>query len=161
MSTLIGNKNNFAIEYSIVQLLPHLMGNIRLWIGGYYVGYYDSPIILGTAASELDTIRQSYGEMTIENIKNIDPKDIEKSIYSDESDEINQNMRSLMLADSTDDFLLYLYEDGDQLVFFWKLLEDHDLDYPNYDYELHTFPVSKYVYDKIVKEFSVKIKMLR
>jgi hypothetical protein len=46
VSNLIGQKTSFGFEYDIQSRNSHVMGNMRLWIEGKYIGAYDDVNIM-------------------------------------------------------------------------------------------------------------------
>lgn len=157
MSELIGNKTEFAVEYHILKEEPFVIGNIRLWIGGKYVGYFDSPTMLGVAVQSLIGVVERYGKFTIPGSLNMTAHEISKKIDSGELSDIHK----LTITETFDDFLIDIYENNSSLVFNWKLTEDSCLEYPDYDHELNTFSVQKKIFKDITYKFKNSIEKIQ
>lgn len=160
VNKIIGDKNEFAVEFLVTSEQPHVMGKICLWLGSKYIGYFDSPTVLGTALVSLVGVIKNFGNLTIPNSSNLTAKQISDRVNSDEPDGLS-SIYLLTVTENTDDFLFNVYEEGEFLVFIWMLYENPSYNYPEYSHELNKFSVNKKVFEDVVFKFRDEIERIQ
>ncbi|MGD9368243.1 MAG: hypothetical protein PVH87_21260 [Desulfobacteraceae bacterium] len=150
MKKLIGKKSEFAIEYAIKTRVPYLMGNLRLWLGGMYVGYFNEDIMLSSAQHILMHLRGRINELNNEVFTTKKVEEIYNLVYSGK---IDNGKYLLNLGDSFDDFSFFVFLRGNQINFVWKLHKEPFFDYPNYKNNINHKEIDISVFSEIVKSF--------
>lgn len=147
--TLIGDKNCFGIEYAIQSRNSHTMGNLRMWLGGMYIGAIDDVNILTSILFELE---------------GLDPQTIDGSVFSGmASDVIYESVKSesdsncdkyyFTPGEGFDDFSIVAYTSNGTFNFIWKLHDDPYFEYPDYPEGIQSAQVSVNEFQKIVMKF--------
>lgn len=132
---IIGNKEKFAIEFKILNQDYNIRGNARLWINDIYVGSLEEEIDLGMLANELNTI------LIIKN----------KSLVNDI--DFNIDMINLDGSDSLIDFRMIYTIIDKQVIFMWRLYENHNHAYLNYDKKFYCETVDIKLIKEVVSLF--------
>jgi hypothetical protein len=159
---VIGNKETFAIEFKARPERPghHLFGWLRLWLGGKYVGAYESMFILPFMLQASDRLLKS----------NVDADDFEGL----RKDEIYRNIKFEYYpdgisfgkywftpsADSFDDFSIVVYGHDDVYKFVWQLWDDPHYEYKNYPKGFQSAEVPKAEIEQVTEEFRKRLDQL-
>lgn len=154
-SILIGDRNEFAIEYQVNKNNGDLFGNICLWIGNIKIGYYEEEVLLLVAKSALERLLENIGEINRSNLAGKNKEDLFKQIYSIED---ANGIYLISPGESFDDFSFFAFSHEDTLYFCWKLHEDPFFDYDDYpkDIQLKTVPIS--VYKNVLQQWAEQLK---
>lgn len=148
-SKLIGNRDRFGVEYSIVSTNNYVMGHMKLWIDGRGVGAFEDVNILSVALNQLD----------IDDFKCIDGCNFNKYSPSDIYDLISSGVVDdayryvLGPGEAFDDFLLYWYSCGNKLNFLWKIKENPFFKYPDCSREVQFASVCCGEFVAVISEF--------
>lgn len=155
MRTLIGDKGGFGIEYEIQSSDSHVMGNMRLWLGGKYVGAFDDVNILSVALFQLEGVDSK----RIDGCEFVD--EAAGKVYEIiESGDIPDNRRYLLMpGEAFDDFSIYWYACNGNLYFVWKLIDNPFFEYPDYPRGIQSAQVSIDEFLRIVAEFRKTISI--
>jgi hypothetical protein len=146
---IIGDKSVMAIEYTVLQKKPYIMGNLVLWINDIYIGAFEDEQMLINIAHSLERL-----PVTIPN---------NNEFYKMSRDEIYHLLNKenegylVSLGEGFDDFLIYSYATGDDLNFIWKLLDEPFFNYPDYPNGLQFAKISKNVLINMVEKFKVNL----
>jgi len=140
---LIGDKNSFAIEFTIENTQHNIMGHNILWLNNQYIGAWEDISILTLV---LDSLYPMYL-----NQNDITDKDLNKILLDIENDTCT--LDTLCIDDTYDDFEKRIFKQNDEFIFIWKLYKDSYFTYKNYDYDLKIARISIKKYDKVLLEF--------
>ena len=122
MSELVGNKDKFGVEYSVVSSNRYVMGYMRLWIEGKSVGAFQDVNILSTVLRQLE----------IGDFESINGCCFDKYCPGDLYDLFLSNdfyRYVLILGNAFDDFYMYWYACGNKLNFLWKIVDNPYFEY--------------------------------
>jgi hypothetical protein len=117
MVNLIGDKNNFGVEYQIHPSRSHVMGNMRLWLGGKFVGAFEDVDMLGIALYQLE------GGVELKECHL--PNMVADQIYALMISEDIPNVRHFMPGPAFDDFIIFWYLCNKKFILFGSLLMSH------------------------------------
>jgi len=154
MRTVIGDKSRFAIEYEIQSKKAHVMGTMRLWIEGIFIGAIQDVNILSAILCHLETPSPKiqgyyyFNKITFEDIYYL--------IYR--NDDPNDAQYCFDPGESFDDFWIIYYCDNDYYNFIWRLHDNPYFEYPNYPTEVQNARVAVDEYHKIVMAFGCAIR---
>jgi len=152
MRNLIGDKNSFGIEYEIQSIeyyigtsKPYVLGHVRLWLEGKYIGAYEDIDILGVASWALEggeSMKEcQFLNMTAENI------------YELMITEGIPGVCHCDLGPPTDDFVTLFYVYNGKVHFVWKIVDEPCFQYPDYPKDVQSAAVSVEEYRRVVSEF--------
>jgi hypothetical protein len=150
-TTIIGDRNQFAIEYELLDPQPPF-GRVRLWVNGKWFGAIQREMYLYHMAKMLKwmTLREPCG-MRLVYVESADvPTD----------DELLAGV-SWSWGDSFDDFLFVLYAvEAEKLVHvLWKLEESRTGDFPGYELGPHHARVPYTIFDSVVQQYLDAIRI--
>lgn len=149
MTCLIGEKEVFGIEYEISSKDRFVMGRMRVWIEGNYLGAFDDLDMLGSAQlqfKDLDSTSPDGCEFVGKSPERIcdlidakSPEDRWRYVFSP--------------GPSFDDFFIIVYTCNDVIYFVWKLEDQPFFDYPGYPKDVQSAKVPAGSYRKVVAAF--------
>jgi hypothetical protein len=148
-AALIGDKNSFGIEYAIQSRNSHVMGNMRLWFEGGYIGAFDDVNILSSILFELE---------------GLDPKIIDGGAFIGRTvDEIYEYVKSgdnpncdkyyFTPGEAFDDFSIVAYACEGNFNFIWKVHDDSYFEYSHYPEGIQSAQVSVSDFREVVMKF--------
>lgn len=155
MHLLIGEKEKFGIELIIDSQNENgvYLGYAKLWLGGNFLGTIEDYIFIKGYLSNV-LVRMQFAK-TLDDTNFKDPAEV--------FDHLLQRLHNLDIeADSyrfsfgtmSDDFLIFAYKRGDDLVIIWKMDRDSQFsDLKNYGNEVHQYRVKQ-------SEFSEHVNFL-
>ena len=154
-SVLIGDRNEFAIEYQVNKNNGHLFGHICIWIGNIKIGYYEDEVLLLVTKGALDRLLENIGEMDRRDLAGKKKEDLFKQIYSMED---ANGIYLISPGESFDDFSFFAFSHEDTLYFCWKLNEVPFFDYDDYpqDIQLKAVPIS--VFKNVLQQWTEQLK---
>lgn len=153
---LIGNKNEFAVEYQITDV-PNMMGYGKLWIRDEFYGTNQDLIYL-----------VGYLQILLENI--LKTKSLPFPISQLSNEEIYQRIKLLSNETSdyiitsstfTDDFIGYKFRDDQNIVLVWKLRDDIKMifdDLKDYKKSVVLVRVNSQTINEVLIKFKDEIK---
>jgi len=156
---LIGDKNEFAIEYHISDT-RNMMGYGKVWIQNKFYGTNQDLIYL-----------EGYLGNLIKNILNAQQVHFPIEQFSSES--IYEQMLKLLDETSdyliisstfTDDFMGFKYRDENHIVLVWKLRDDVEMifdDLKNYSKSVVLVRVNSEIVEEVMNKFENEIKKAR
>lgn len=149
-SMVLGSKKDFAIEYSINQRNPYLMGHVRLWLNNISIGCYDEEVPLLSIQSSLVRLKNRIGELEnrdLDTAKSLgqNPMKIIASL-----DDNGKYMPGL--GESFDDFEIYVYKNDEKLNFYWQLVDNPYFNYLSYPQGIMHHSVDVSYFCKVVEE---------
>jgi hypothetical protein len=149
MRNLIGSKDGFGIEYEIHPGDYGLMGNMRLWFGGRYVGSFDDVNILSVTSSYLGGLKMENGCHFI----NEAASDV-YDLISDQLETIPDSYGYVCFNGAGfDDFIVYGYACDDKFYFVWKLVDSPAFEHPGYPKDVQSADVSIDEFRRVVAEY--------
>jgi len=151
---IIGDKNNFAIEYIICKTKPHLMGKFCLWVNNIYIGDKDEEVMLLSVNHYLKIRMSQLYVLENDIIKEMPPSKVYEYIYNEK---YNHTRYLLNLGESFDDFSTIIYLVNDCINFIWKIYEDSAYKYPDYPIGINSASVDLDEFSNIVNQFSSAI----
>jgi len=138
----IGDKNTIAIEFTIENVQPYVVGYNRLWLNGEYLGCWEDLSMLGTVVYSLcdlnlkhDTADAELNDIYIE---------FEKEIFS---------LETFCIDETYDDFAKIIIKQKDEYVFLWKLFRNSYFVYPNYSNNVKMARVKIQEYNDVMDVF--------
>jgi hypothetical protein len=162
MNSLIGDKADFAVEFSVDRassIKGNLRGRVRLWVSGIGIGNFEEIDYLSHLQFKLKSLLENCGRRENVYLNNLDDEQLitffkaqKKSIESyDEGIDIDKYYFGRVPA--FDDFcILCLYTAG-QIRFVWKLYEATNFAYPGYPKKALGGKIDLPAFEKIVTEF--------
>ncbi|MCP4088214.1 MAG: hypothetical protein GY746_00250 [Gammaproteobacteria bacterium] len=149
MCKLIGDKNNFGFEYEISPSVSHVMGNMRLWIEGRYIGSFDDTNILPTIIHQFEGLE----EFNLDGCKfqNMGVHEIYDLIISDSIPDSYNYLFSP--GEAFDDFIIIAFVCNGEIVFIWSLVENPFFEYSDYPKGIQSARVPVDVFKKNVRLF--------
>lgn len=151
MIQLIGNKNEFAVEYDVKQVKPYLTGNVCLWIGNSYIGYFHEEVMLNSVRASLCNLKRRLNELQEHEFENKSVKEIFEFIYSDRND----NGKFLLnLGESFDDFSVSVFKKNEFLTFIWRLTDKPFFEYPDYKKDIRSKTVPISIFLNVIDNFN-------
>lgn len=136
---LIGEKKDFAVEYSFSNDYPKNMGYGRIWIRNKFIGTYEDMIFLN--AYLLGTLYElKEAEYLSDDLKQLTTQQLFDEFYNND-----YRYRQYMVGGSTftDDFSIWVYKLADQTCLLWKLMQSSIFDdLKNYGQEVFSDNVS-------------------
>lgn len=147
---IIGDKMRFAIEYEIQKGGRYVMGRLRLWLSGQYIGAYDDIAMLSAILFQMEGV-----EITkLEGCEFL--KETANRIYDliESNVAFDSRRHLLMLGESFDDFSIYWFYCKGNLHFVWKLTDSPVFAYPDYPKGVQYAQIS-------VEEFIMVVSELR
>jgi hypothetical protein len=156
MQALIGDKNSFGIEYSIQSRNSHVMGNMRLWFEGRYIGAFDDVNILSSILFELE---------------GLDPQIVDGGAFIGRAaDEIYKYVKSgdnpncdkyyFTPGEAFDDFSIVVYAYEGNFYFIWKLHDDSYFEYSHYPEGIQSAQISVSDFRDVVMQFKTVLEPL-
>jgi hypothetical protein len=150
MRKVIGNKKLFAIEYEIQPGVSHVMGNVRLWLEGVYIGAIEDVNILSAILCQLEVPRPEIHENC--GFVDKDADDVYELVYV--NDVLENARHSFTPGEAFDDFSIVVFSCDGYFYFVWKLEDNAYFSYPDYPEGVQSGRVSISEYYETVSEFS-------
>lgn len=151
---IFGNKTKFAIECKVNEVSPYIMGHIRLWFQNSYIGFFNEEVMLMTSLGSLEDL---VGENRAERLKKISvPKEMsdEKLLKFLENDKGKIHDYTMFNVDeSTDDFSIHIYRDGQVMNFLWQLHRSPVKKYGNYPRKTFSAAIDFFELSNTISEF--------
>ncbi len=151
---IIGNKNEFAIEFEEVG--EKNLAKCRIWLGNIELGYYEDRIYLSYIESALTNILKK--DLNVIQFNNLTHFEIYNLIYEKLDSDLEKC--KISFGESFDDFLICVYQTEDELTFLWKYVEDPYFKYANYDNDLHIVKVKLEYFKMIYREFMLEFNKI-
>jgi len=152
MGNMIGEKSNFGIEYEIQSIDyyvgtsdPYVLGHMRVWIEGKYIGAYEDVDMLGVAWWALEV----EGNMKESQLSNKTADDIYDLMITEGIPDVSH----CHLGPPFDDFVTLSYVCNGKIHFIWKLVDEPCFQYPDYPKGVQSAEVSVEEYRRVVSEF--------
>lgn len=157
MRTVIGDKRCFAIEYEILPSVSHVMGNMRLWLQGIFIGAIEDVNILSAILRQLKSLSPEWRENSAFFDKAADY--IYDFVWSEDiQDNINYCFTP---GEAFDDFSIVVFSYNGYFYFIWRLNDNPYFTYPDYPKDIQSARVSISDYRKIVIDFEKIIQGAR
>lgn len=154
MRAVIGDKRCFAIEYEIQPSVSHVMGSMRLWLQGNFIGAIEDVNILSAVLCQLKSLNSEWRENNVLIDKAADY--IYDLVYTqDIQDNINYCFTP---GEAFDDFSIVVFSYKGYFYFVWRLNNNPYFKYPNYPTDTQSARVSINNYHKIVMDFEKEIQ---
>ena len=112
-TTVIGDKEKFAIEFSVLSTEPYLMGHTLLWVASKKIGTYEEISMLDSVAHSLKSLRI---------LQDTPAEKLEKMVSELTKD--NYLIDTFCIDEAYDDFGIMVVKQKNQYVFLWKLLKN-------------------------------------
>lgn len=154
MSTIVGHKSEFAIEYRLNKISPYIMGNVCIWLDGKCIGYLLEEVVLSIFQTAINQLENKLNQLENPKFNNISFLEIFEMISSGK---IENGKHFLSLGESFDDFIIYVYRIDDKLNFIWKLCDEPFYSYPNYNKEINYKSISIEGFLECVEKFNKKL----
>jgi hypothetical protein len=122
---IIGDKNEFAVEYSFTEDYPHEMGFGRIWIKNKFIGTYLDLIFLnGYLLGTLNEFKRA--KDLSDDLKRLTKEQLFDLFYTND----NGHFRKYMIGGSTftDDFSIWTYKLDNQTYLLWKVIRANSFD---------------------------------
>ena len=155
MTQIVGDIDIFAIEFDVQSRSTKLMGMVRIWLSGKYLGAIEDINILTVTLHQLE--RVFYSKLYDKHLGELNPKDAYCLIKEDRVEGAGKHF--LSLGESFDDFSVVLYGCDENLIFVWKLNEDHFFDYPGYPAGIQYALVPIDCFAKTVEKFKKRLPL--
>ena len=153
---IIGNKNEFAIEYQITDT-ERMRGYGKLWVQNSFYGTSKDLIFLkGYLINLLDDILKAKPyEIDFETIN-------KEEIFEQLQKELNYTSKYLISSSTfTDDFLGFKFKSKNEIILVWKLLTENNLIFDDLKDYTKSVILVRFKYDtanKIINQFKEEIK---
>lgn len=153
MCALVGDKNDFGIEYAVQSNDKYVMGNIRLWFKGVYVGSYSDVNILTSILFVLEGVNPDL--IDGKSFEGMSPEQIYGVIKSD--DNYDGDKYYFTPGEAFDDFSVVVYAVDDKLNFIWRLHDEPYFSHPDYPLGIQSAQISLDEYRQVIMDFKKKI----
>lgn len=152
----IGNKENFAIEFSIQmeRYSRHLFGGIRIWLEGKYFGAYEDINILSVTLHQLEILLTTR-KIHSDNFSCMSEKDICDFIKYENN--LDGGRHFISLGEAFDDFPTVVYSTKGRLNFIWKLRKNPVFQYVDYPKGILSAGVRENEFGKIIAKFKIQL----
>lgn len=153
-----GNKDSFAVEFAVQRerYSRHLMGNLRLWLGGNYIGAYEDINILSTTLHDLHVLTTK--NICSDSFDGINEEQVYQFIKSD--DNLEGGRYFFHPGEAFDDFSAVVYRHNGMFKFIWKLEEKPFFEYENYPKGFQWAEVPEDEFRDVVVDFSKQLEEL-
>ena len=158
MRNLIGDKNSFGIEYEIQSVdyyesgKPYVMGHMRLWLEGKYIGAIEDVDMIDAAWWVLEGGGRrkecQFSNMVAGEIYELKITDGLSGVYSCQP------------GPSFDDFVILQYVCNGKIYFIWKLEDKPFSQYQDYPRDVQSAVVSVEEYRRVVAELGEIIETI-
>jgi len=125
---IIGDPKTFGIESEITDTNSHILGTVRLWIAGLYIGSDEDVNLLGVTECSLEHLMKRPDAQDWMRYANLPAKELFKKYRKDDALEATM----LALGESFDDFTLFAILGKEEIRFVWQLHKKPFFQYPNY-----------------------------
>ena len=112
MTEIVGNKNVFGFEYNIQDSSPYLMGNIRVWIKGRFIGCFEDTNILPTIINQFDNLETFNSDGC--KFNKMDINDVFKILSNPKA---NNYRYFFSPGEAFDDFIIITYACNNEIIF--------------------------------------------
>jgi len=154
MRAMIGDKRCFAIEYELQPSVSHVMGSMRLWLQGIFIGAIEDVNILSAILFQLKTLSSEWRENCAFIGKAADF--IYDLVYSEDApDNINYCFTP---GEAFDDFSIVVFSHNGYFYFIWRLNDNPYFKYLDYPKDTQSAKVLISDYRKIVVAFEKAIQ---
>ncbi len=154
MRAIIGDQQRFAIEYEIQPSVSHVMGTVRLWLEGQYLGAIQDKNILSAISCQLGSLSPEFHENAA--FLNKSASDVFDLVYSEEH--LEAGVHCFTPGEAFDDFSIVAFFHDGAFYFIWKLDDDPHFAYPGYPKGFQTARVSIDEYRRVVGLFKEAIE---
>ena len=132
---VLGDKSEFAIEYSFADKYPNNMGFGRIWIDSEFIGTYKDLIYLGGYL--LGTLNEfKRARQLRDDLKNLTKEELFNLFFSGDYEYSDDYL--VRGSTFTDDFSIWSYKLDDRTFILWKILRTDSFDDLN-DYKEDIF----------------------
>lgn len=152
-SSIIGDKNVFAIEYRIESAKAQLLGHARLHAQAIEIGDFQELSMLESIHSSLDTMRENFDQLQSPKFISLSDAEIFDRIFRGSED----FSECVFACESFDDFNLAFIKKGDALQLLWRLVPKP---FGKYSYSgdgLHSALVPFATYARVVNGFGAAL----
>lgn len=149
MCTLVGDKNGFGIEYKIQSRNSHVMGNMRLWLEGKYIGAFEDVNILTTVLIKLEAFGPEFVDS--DDFIGMSPMQVYEHVKAEGN--CDSDRFYFTPGEAFDDFSIVVYSKDGYFNFIWKLHDDPYFQYPDYPKGIQSARISVEEFHKVVMEF--------
>lgn len=157
MRVIIGDRKCFAVEYEIQPSVSHVMGNIRLWLQGVFIGSIEDINILSSILCQLKSLSPQWRENSTFFDKTADY--IYDLVWSEDGqDNINYCFTP---GEAFDDFSIVVFSHNGYFYFIWRLNDNPYFTYPDYPKDTQSARVSISNYRKIIRDLEKVIQEAR
>ena len=153
LKMIIGNKDSVAVELEVSNRGQYVMGFVRMWLNGRFLGSIEEEEMLSSYVHSLEWI----GRMEEIGAGELDFGDAAAEFAWIQNDDSIHDRCLAGLGESTDDFLIRAYRKGDRLRFMWRLLDQPFHSYPGYGNELRCADIRREEFLELVKVVRAEI----
>ena len=158
---VIGDKANFAVEYSVNKIEPYLLGHICIWLNNNFIGYSPEEVMLDCSLGSLIELisedRQS--RLLQAKLPALSDEKLFELLVNDDGDIRDNSMFNI--DESTDDFIIHLYRSGNRIKFLWRLCEQPCRDITNYPRTLLSAEIEISYLEQVISKFDEEINQLK
>ena len=159
-TNLIGDKQTFGIEYSMLMVDPSPpYGFCRIWLGGNFLGGLEGEVYLTSVFFNLKSVSSTKNSLFLED-----------SLYSLSETEIFDLMKKdkisedskywFMYTEGFDLYNKYVYRENEILNFLWQLrlevYEEFELQYISK--QLFSSQVTIPLYEEVIEQFRIALR---
>lgn len=148
----IGKKDRFGIEYALIPSKLALLGSVRVWFNGLWIGDNQYTFLIGSLCERLNSLRGVRRTRS-------------SLLYADDSEvptfQHLHGRSSWSFGEAFDDFsfVYYAVAKTERLHWVWRSHEEIRQRYPDYPAGLHRESVDFAEYDDVLGEFLRRVNV--
>lgn len=148
MRKLIGDRESFGFEYEIESKKTHVMGYIRMWVDGKFIGAIEDVNVLPAILYQFEGLERENTDGC--RFLDMEPGEIYEMIFSGT---ISDGRRYCFSpGEAFDDFDVIAYVCNGNIFFVWKLVDRPFFSYPGYPDGVQSAQVSVDEFRQVVME---------
>ena len=158
-TNIIGNPNEFAIEYSILLNSSPPFGKCRLWFENKYLGNIEEEIYLSTTCYCLESVLENKNALFLNfKLDNIVRSEIFNLMLEEKIDNVDEYL--FIPISGYDAFYKYVYRKNNYLYFVWMLNSEiqQEKEYQGYTSQICSAKIGINIYEEVVSKFRKKLE---
>jgi hypothetical protein len=154
---IIGDKEIFAIDYSVTNFKSPIIGNVQIWINNIPIGYFNDEVYLHYILTSLKNILEKDVKVNFDLAQKSDEKIfnilLQKSV-AEEDKVIIYDKFIVQFGESFDDFIIRVINIGGGYKFLWKLVDEPCLnEYLGYNKGINSGVIPKEILLSVYSKF--------
>jgi hypothetical protein len=149
---IIGDRNNFAVEFSFSEDYPKDMGFGKIWIKGKFIGTGEDLIYL--KGYLLRTLHEFKKPVLSERVSDLNKNQLFE--WLEKSDDWTYRVSSTTFIDN---FLIFCYQKEESTYLLWKLIQDSSFnDLNSYSKDVQLESVKTEIVEEVINDIEAEFK---